>query len=261
MSKMCTPIKRLIVANWKMNPETMKEAEMIALASVKAGTGLKRATLVICPPFPFLSLVAFARMPKSVLLGAQDVYPERVGARTGEVSLGMVKDMRARYVIVGHSERRAAGETSADVAKKTCAILVAGMSPIVCVGECERDVDAKYLRVLREQLLDSLAGVPKNAVSSLVIAYEPVWAIGASSADNPTETSETVLFIRKVLADIFSERAAMSIPILYGGSVSDKNAAAFLSQGGVQGFLLGRSGRDTKQLAGILKAAELTPLS
>jgi triosephosphate isomerase len=135
------------------------------------------------------------------------------------------------------------------------------MSPIVCVGECERDVDAKYLRVLREQLLDSLAGVPKNAVSSLVIAYEPVWAIGASSADNPTETSETVLFIRKVLADIFSERAAMSIPILYGGSVSDKNAAAFLSQGGVQGFLLGRSGRDTKQLAGILKAAELTPLS
>jgi triosephosphate isomerase len=252
--------KRLIVANWKMNPETKKEAETIARASIKAGTGLKRSELVICPPFPFLGLSIFTRIPKSVSLGAQDAYPERAGARTGEVSISMIKDMKARYVVVGHSERRTNGETDADVSRKARAICVAGLTPIVCVGETSRDNDAKYLRFLREQLFNSLAGVPKSSALSIVIAYEPVWAIGASVADDPRETAETVLFIRKTLADIFSERIAMTIPILYGGSVSDRNAAAFLAQGGVQGLLLGRSGRDVKQLAGIVKATELTPI-
>ncbi|NTV22740.1 MAG: triosephosphate isomerase [Candidatus Yonathbacteria bacterium] len=252
-------VKRLVVANWKMNPETKKEAEMLARMSVKIGTGLKRSELVICPPFPFLGLSAYMRMPKSISLGVQDVYPERAGARTGEVSLSMVKDMKARYVIVGHSERRAGGETDALVSKKARAVIAAGMRPIVCVGETSRDGDAKYLRILREQLLESLAGISKNNASTLIVAYEPVWAVGASVADDPHETAETILFIRKTLADMFSERIALTIPILYGGAVSDKNAAAFLAHAGVQGLLLGRSGRDSKQLAGIIKASELTP--
>lgn len=248
--------RRLIVSNWKMNPETKKDAERIARFSLKSGQGVTCTDIVVCPPFPYVGLSIFTKLPKAVSLGAQDIFPERSGAYTGEVSASMLKDMKVRYVILGHSERRALGESDGEVAKKVRSALAVGVRPIVCVGELTRDHEARYLRTLREQLTASLAGVSKISAANIILAYEPVWAVGANVADDPEETAETVLFLRKALADIFSERIAMNIPILYGGSVTDKNAAFFLQKGGVQGLLLGRASRDAKIFAGIVKASE-----
>ena len=168
--------------------------------------------------------------------------------------------MGVSYVIVGHSERRnppaGVGETDEIVSKKAVAALVEGISPIVCVGEAVHDADGAYLSILKEQLKNSLAGVPKSAVSRIVIAYEPIWAIGAKEAMKPEQIRETTLFIKKTVADIFGRDAGLDLPVLYGGSVNWRNAADIIRNGDVQGLLVGRESVNIPGFIELAKAVD-----
>ena len=246
----------LIVGNWKMAPGSAREARAL-LSAVKKAARLSRAHIIVCPPFPFLSMLSGDAKTGKVLLGAQNLSAEKLGAHTGDVSARMLSSLGVRYVIVGHSERRAKGESAADVARKTLAALEAKLTPIVCVGEKERDEHARYFEELSKQIRVSLADISRRDAEKIIIAYEPVWAIGAQakSSDTPESTEEMALFVRKTLADLFGEKVARTIPILYGGSVSEKNAGDFLSRGGVQGLLVGRASQNAKSFSSIISLA------
>lgn len=250
--------KFLIVANWKMNPKTVAEAVREADKIEKTARTLKKVETIIAPPLPFLGFL-LQKQKKGVTVGAQDLSSDRgIGAATGEVSGAILKRFGVKYVLVGHSERRARGEDSETVAEKTAVALKEGVTPIVCVGEQERDDDGMYLQTLRKEIHESLARVPKTRAKDIVIAYEPIWAVGAQAkaADTPEDTLETVLFIKKCLAEVFDRTKAEHIPILYGGSVTPKNASAFLKGGGISGLLVGRASLTPSTFIKILTHAE-----
>jgi len=229
--------KKLVVANWKLNPSTLEEADrIIKIISRAKITG---ATLVVCPPAVFLGRFTSRKM--SLSFGVQDIFYETAGAFTGEYSALMAKSTGARFAIVGHSERRAYGETNKIVAKKVEASLKAKLGTILCVGEKERDTHGHYLSYLKAQIDESLEGVSKNHIDGLIIAYEPLWTIGERSrgAMEARDLHETALFVRKVLHDYFGKKA-LSIPILYGGSVDSENARTLIIDGQVDGLLIGR---------------------
>jgi len=253
-------MKKLIVANWKMNPASLKEALSLFTATKSAGSLLRNVQTVVCVPFLYISELQKKISGHRVVLGAQDAFPEKSGSFTGEVSIDQLKKAGVKYVIVGHSERRAMGEANADVAKKTQAVLRAGLSPIVCIGEHERDEHAEYLSYIRQEVRESLAGISAKDSARLIIAYEPLWAIGSASnrADTPEGTMETVLYIRKVLAEFLPKKTALSLPMLYGGSVNSKNALGFLLYGGVQGLLIGRASLQAKEFTKLLKSVDVS---
>ncbi len=251
--------KKLIVANWKMNPLKGSEAKKMFLGISKIANNLKNVETVICPPLVYLESLGQLVENRSCVLGAQDAFWEHSGAYTGQVSPDMVFNTKARYVIVGHSERRAMGETDEMVNKKIKSILQFPLIPIVCVGENTRDEDGLYIKDLKIQIRRSLAGLTPFELSRVVIAYEPVWAIGAKAKGvcTPAECREIVQVIQQVAADL-SESAdhARRITILYGGSVDITNAEGFLENGSVQGLLIGRASLDPKAFTQILKIAE-----
>ncbi len=248
--------KKIIVGNWKMNPLSLKEAEKLFVNISKFVSGIKKTEIVICPPFLYLEkLKKFAR---KISLGAQDTFWGDVGAFTGEVSADMLYDIGARYVMVGHSERRMMGENNDDINKKIKSALTAGLRPILCVGEKVRDENHDYFNLVKMQLLECLVGVSKNSISKIVIAYEPIWAI-SSTPDRKDATSEDskemVIFIRKILSDKFGAESSQ-IRIIYGGSVNEKDAEDFLKNGGVDGLLPGRASLDPKKFSQIIKICE-----
>ena len=259
MKKSAEKKRTLIVANWKMNPATLADAKKLAAKSKALTRGLKRTRVIVCPPFPFLSDVGGTGT--AYASGAQDVSSEAPGSYTGDVAASQIASLKTAYVIVGHSECRAKGEKSVDVAAKVRATLSAGLTPIVCVGEHERDEDAHYLLTLRDQIHASLEGVSARDLGKVVLAYEPVWAIGGDMANTPDDTAETILFIKKTLMEIGSERAALTIPMLYGGSVDHANAAALLAKEEIDGLLVGRASRDMKKFAAIIDASERRSVS
>ncbi|MFC1721214.1 triose-phosphate isomerase [Patescibacteria group bacterium] len=247
--------KALIIANWKMNPATLAEAKsMYTKIRTQAGK-MQNVQTVVCAPFIYLTELQKLTKGHRCVVGAQDVFYERSGAYTGEVSATMLQKMKMQYVIIGHSERRALGESDDLVSKKVLAALKEKINVVLCVGEEERD-EAEYLHFLREQVKNSLANIPKARLNGIVIAYEPIWAVGEGKRpDTPEDTQETILFIRKVLAEIFDKKIAMSVPILYGGSVNSKNTQSFLIQSAADGLLIGRASLDAKQFGEILKIA------
>ncbi|MBI5742683.1 MAG: triose-phosphate isomerase [Candidatus Niyogibacteria bacterium] len=250
-------MKRIIVANWKMNPPTAKEAGSILAGIAATARGLKNTEAIICPPFLFLSDSKLKTKNSKLAYGAQDVFYESSGAFTGEVSVKMLKDAGVAYVIIGHSERRMhQGESDSLINKKVVAALAAGLKVILCVGERER-VRGELPMVVKEELLADLANVTPQKAKNIIIAYEPIWAIGeGKQADTPEDLFEIVIYIRRTLLDIFGKTLAEKMPLLYGGSVDDKNAAAFLDVAGVQGLLVGRASLDAKKFGNILKIAE-----
>ncbi len=168
----------------------------------------------------------------------------------------MLKDIGVTHIIVGHSERRAGGETDEIVAKKTQAVLEIGIHPIVCVGEKERDAHGLYLETLKDQIKNSLANAPKKLINQLIIAYEPIWAIGAKEAMDPSIVHEMSLFIKKVLSDIYGHDNAINTPILYGGSVNFRNASDIIEKGQVDGLLIGRESVNIPGFIELLKAVD-----
>ena len=244
-----TIMKKIIIANWKQNPKKLSEARKI-ITDLKKLSRKPRFEVVVCPPLPFISALGRA---KSLSLGAQDVSFEKEGAHTGEVSASQLRSVGISYVIVGHSERRAMGETSEIVAKKALAALKEKISPIICIGEKERHSEGAHWQVISREIHASLAGIPRSVISRIVMAYEPIWAIGSSSkgAMRAEDVGESAIFIKKVLSEIYGNTTASKVRIVYGGSVDDKNAKDIANASGVSGFLVGRQSLKPKSFLSI----------
>jgi triosephosphate isomerase len=256
--------KKLLVGNWKMNPVRSEDARHIISAYKKVGTMLEHTSIVACPPFVYLALVAPLKKKSKkgsknsarIFAGAQDVSFESEGAFTGEVSAKMLRDIGVSYVIIGHSERRKMGETDEIVSKKAMAAISTGLCPIICIGEAMRDADGAYLGVIKEQLKRSLPEISKASISKIVIAYEPIWAIGAKEAMKSEQIRETALFIKKIVADLFGRDAGLDLQVLYGGSVNWRNAGDIIRIGGVQGLLVGRESVNIPGFVELAKAVD-----
>ena len=247
--------RKIIAANWKMNM-TLGESDSFLDTFLRELGDEKRLDIVIAPPFTALARVS-ERLSKvqNVKLGAQNMHFEKSGAFTGEVSASMVRELFARYVILGHSERRTLfGETDEIVNKKVRAAFEAALKPIVCVGEtlAERDT-GKVESVLETQLKGSLAGLSSKELSEVIIAYEPVWAIGTGRTATPEQAQEAHAFIRKVLSEIADPATADKIRIQYGGSVKPANTAELMKQPDIDGALVGGASLDARGFAEIVK--------
>lgn len=255
---MASATQYYLVANWKLHPARLAEAKMLAGIVRKRANRCSRVLTVLCPPTIFLAELAARYGSHRLSFGAQNCFFEERGAFTGEIAPQMIKDVRGQYVIIGHSERRALGETNEVVAKKVHAALSAGLLVVLCIGEHERDEEGRYLSFLEDEIAVALDGVSRQRVARLFIAYEPLWAIGrgAESAMSAHDVHETSLFIRKVLRERYGERIAFTAPILYGGSVAPENAATLVRDGEVQGLLVGHKSIDPPAFAEIMGALE-----
>jgi triosephosphate isomerase len=232
--------KKFIAGNWKMFTTRASAQELAAAIARGVGAG-GRVDVAVCPPFPYLLPVAEVLRGSRVALGAQNLYPEKEGAFTGEVSPAMLLDCGCRYVILGHSERRhVLHEDDAFINRKVHAALSAGLQPILCVGETLADREANRTeKVLETQLAGGLAGVTADGLARLVVAYEPVWAIGTGRNATPEQAEEVHAFIRGWVGGKFGEESARRLPIQYGGSAKPENVAALLGQPDVDGALVG----------------------
>jgi len=251
------PIRRpLIAANWKMY-KTVQEAVAYVREFLPLVEGASDVDIVVAPPFTAIHAAVNAADGSRVAVAAQDMYWEREGAFTGEISTGMLKDVGATHVIIGHSERRTKfGETDAQVNRKARAALAAGLSPIVCIGETldERESDRTF-EVLDRQVKLGLEGVSEEAVAAIAIAYEPVWAIGTGRTATSAQAQEAHAHIRGRLRAWFGHRAAEGCRILYGGSVKPGNTAELVGQADVDGALVGGASLDPKTFAEIVAAS------
>ena len=253
--------QKFVVGNWKMHT-TAAEARRLAKAIVD-GVGIEdRVSVAVCPPFPYLALVGEILKGSRVALGAQNLYPEKEGAFTGEVSPTMLLDLGCKYVILGHSERRhKLGESDAFINQKVRVALAAGLDVIFCVGETldQRKADQTEA-VLDRQLIQGLAGVSADTLTRLSIAYEPVWAIGKPGHDaTPQQAQEAHAVIRRRFGQMFGEKSAQALVIQYGGSVKPENAAALLSRHGVDGALIGGASLHADQFLAIVRAGISEP--
>jgi triosephosphate isomerase len=242
-----------IAANWKMNKTVAEAAQFIdTLLPRIAAT---QSDVVVCPPFTALTAVVERRYGTAVKVAAQNMHEEESGAFTGEVSAAMLVELDVEAVILGHSERRQFfAETDEALARKVPAALAADLEPILCVGESEEARDGGETEaVLERQLQTDLAGVDSVALSGVVIAYEPIWAIGTGRVATPEQAQEACAFIRDVLR--LRGAAAEEIRIIYGGSVKPGNAAEILSQADVDGALVGGAALDPEDFAAIVEAA------
>jgi len=248
--------KPIIAGNWKMN-KTIK-------ATVELITGFKRelsdvdaVDIIVCPTYTALSDARELLMDSNIKLGAQDLYWEESGAFTGEISPDMIKDVGCTYVIIGHSERRKYfSETNDTVNKKTKAAIAAGLLPIVCVGENLNEREAnKTFDVVEDHIKGSLAGLTKEDMAKITVAYEPVWAIGTGKTATPDQAQEVHKYIRELLAGIFGEETALSVRIQYGGSVKPDNIRELIAKDDVDGALVGGGSLKIDSFVGIVKGA------
>jgi len=241
-------MKPLVAANWKMNPKTLREAKKL-LGAIK--TNNKVETLV-CPPSVFLSSLS----SKKIKLGAQNCYFEEKGAFTGENSVLQIKSLGAKYIISGHSERRGYfGETDEEVNKKLKAILKEGISPILCIGETEKQrKEGNTEKVLQKQLKADLDGISSAKFSKIVVAYEPIWAIGTGNACEAEEAQKMRILIKKILGEIYNKKVAQKTRVLYGGSVKSHNAEKYVKEAGFEGLLVGGASLKAIEFSKIIKA-------
>jgi len=246
--------RRTIAGNWKMFKTEIETQAFFSEFLVLVG-GITRCDVVVAPPFTSLHVAVAAAKGSPVAISAQDVHWEREGAFTGEVSATMLADAGCRYVIIGHSERRQYfGETDEAVAKKTRAALAAGLTPIVCLGETlEHRESAAQEQVCRQQFLAGPGSLTAEEFSRILIAYEPVWAIGTGKTATPEIAAEAHRFIRRCAAERFSLDQASQLRILYGGSVKPDNIQGLLAQDELDGALVGGASLDPKGFAKIVK--------
>jgi triosephosphate isomerase len=244
----------LIVGNWKAYVDTLEKAKRLYAAGKRLGAA-GHHDIVLAPSAPYLGLLSTTNR-SNVEFAAQDISRAEGGAATGEVTAEAVASVGATYVIIGHSERRAGGETDAIVLEKVRLALRAGLTPIVCIGESSRDSEAAYLHFLRSQIASVYTPLSLKERARIVLAYEPIWAIGKSAADaiTPADLNEMILYIRKVLAEYLSGKGSTKAQILYGGSVEPVNAGALKKASGINGFLVGRASTDAANFGALVKA-------
>lgn len=234
----------LIVANWKAYVEDGAKVKKLFAASRK----LAHATgcdIVLAPPAPFLGALAL-RNKSSVAFAAQDISRTTGGAKTGEITAQAYLAGGAAYAIIGHSERRSAGDTDDIVAEKLAHALAHGLTPILCVGETERDGEGRYLAVVREELTRAIEPLAPKERAKVIVAYEPLWAINKNAAAviEPNDLAEMVLYIRKVLAELLPGKSSAHSFVLYGGSVEPENIRDIAAGSSVDGFLVGHASVD-----------------
>lgn len=243
----------LVVANWKAHVEDATKAKLLASLAKKLSR-TSRIHIVLAPPAPLLGLIS--SRPGKIAFAAQDISATTGGAQTGENTVGAYAAAGASYVILGHSERRAAGETETIIGEKLARTLAHGLVPILCIGEHERDKEGKYLSVIRESLTKALLPLGLKDRAKVAIAYEPVWAIGKSAQDAiaPSDLAEMILYIRKVLAELLPGTTGAKAVILYGGSVEAGNARTLSEQSGIDGFLVGHASAEPDMFGALVRA-------
>lgn len=244
----------LIVANWKAYVSDLTKARAL-FAQSKRLIRSSKVRLVLAPPAPLLGVLALHNT-SSVAFAAQDLSSVTGGAHTGEATASAYRAAGAAYAIVGHSERRAAGDTGAIVAEKAARALANNLTPILCVGELARDEQGRYLIVVREQITTALMPLTGKERRRVIIAYEPRWAIGqhADRSIAPTDLAEMVLYIRKVLAELLPGRSSASTQVLYGGAVEEENIRALAGAAQVDGFLVGHASADPVPFSALVRA-------
>jgi len=247
--------KKIVAGNWKMN-KSIAEAEDLASGIRRELAECREVDVILCPPFTSLKIVGDVISHTYLKLGAQDMHWENDGAYTGEISTAMLRDLFCRYVILGHSERRAYfEETDAAVNRKARAALDAHLCPIVCVGETLEEREAgRAEEVVGGQIKGSLAGLV-DEIDKLVVAYEPVWAIGTGKTATPAQAQEMHAFIRGVVAEMTTGDAAGDLRIQYGGSVKPANAAELFGQPDIDGGLVGGAALEARSFVEIVRAA------
>jgi triosephosphate isomerase len=246
--------KPIIAGNWKMN-KTATEARDLATRLIPLVSGVKDRDIVLAPPFTALSAVAAAIKGTNMALSAQDLFWEDKGAFTGQISAEMLLDSGCKYVIIGHSERRQYfGETDETVNKKLRQALNKGLLPIVCVGETLKEREAgKANEVIERQLTGALKGVIAAEMQKVVIAYEPVWAIGTGKTATPQQANEIHAFIRQKITSLYSGDVAGSLRIQYGGSVTPENVSQLMAMPDIDGALVGGASLKPESFAALVK--------
>jgi triosephosphate isomerase len=247
----------LVAGNWKMN-KTVAEALRLVEQLLPGLQSISGVEKLLCPPAPALMPLSAILEGKEIALGAQNLYWEKEGAFTGELSAGMVKEF-CQYVILGHSERRSIfHESDADIQRRVQTALAADLRPVVCVGETlEQNEAGRAAEIVSSQLRTALEGAQILTADALVIAYEPVWAIGTGKAATP-EATNTLLrnVVRPTLAGLFGEQIAEDVRVLYGGSVNAANAASFFAEAEIDGALVGGASLKAQEFVGIVQAAQ-----
>lgn len=249
--------KRIVAGNWKMNKNFFEAEELVAqLAESLQEHKSENKIVIICPPFPYLELATDIAEEANFSVGAQNVYPEDSGAFTGEISPSMLESMQVEYCIIGHSERRKYfNENHEFLARKLDALLKHGIKPVFCCGELLPEREAgNHFSVVEKQLNDSLFHLTKKEMPEVVIAYEPVWAIGTGVNATPEQAQEMHAFIRRLIAGKYSEKLSADITILYGGSCNAKNAAELFGKPDVDGGLIGGASLKVEEFLTIIRA-------
>jgi len=246
-------MKPLIVANWKMNPQTLAEAKQLFDSVRKGLENIKNTIVVICPPFLYISNLKSKIL--NLKLGGQDCFWEKSGAFTSGISPFMLKNLGCDYVILGHSERRIHfGDTNEIINKKIKTAISAGLKPIFCIGETDKEKkEGETKSVLTTQIEKGLIGISADQIKDIVIAYEPVWAIGTGNPCSPGETKKAILFIREIISKLYPEIIIDNLRILYGGSVNGENAEDYFLKSGIDGFILGGASLKPKELIKIVE--------
>ncbi len=248
---------KFIAGNWKMNCNRQQTRELIA-ALLEATKPISKTTIMVAPPFPSLHVASEILQGKNISLGAQNCFWEDQGAFTGEVSVGMLKDVGCRYVILGHSERRQYfKETDQDVNRKIHAALRYDLLPIICVGESlEQREQGSTLKIVEQQVRKGLEGFSPQQANTFTIAYEPVWAIGTGRAATPHDAVEVHIMIRSTLNDLFGSKTAEMILIQYGGSVNAENSETFIQEEEIDGALVGGASLKADSFSKIILTTE-----
>ena len=248
--------RNIIAGNWKLNKTNLEAIDLVTLLK-RDLSDINDIDIVVCPPFTALSDVNDVLSESNIGLGAQNLYWEESGAFTGEISAPMIKSAGARYLIIGHSERRQFfGETDQTVNKKVKAALKTELIPIVCIGETLKEREQnKTFEIIKTQFSDSLAGFTKNEIETMVIAYEPVWAIGTGKTATPQQAQEVHKFIRDLLIKKYGQATAVRVRIQYGGSVKPDNIAELMSQEDIDGALVGGASLQHESFVKIVKNA------
>jgi len=246
-------MKPLIVANWKCNPVSLREAKRLFNSVKKGIKDFKGAEVIICPPFIYLPELNSRR--SKIKLGAQNCFWEDGGAFTGEISAKMLQSLGCKYVIIGHSERRGYfKETDSMANRKMISALQNKLKPILCIGETEEEKNkGDFSKVIRSQIEKSLKKIPRARITDIAIAYEPIWAIGTGKACRPAQAQVTNLLIRKVISSLYSRNVAEKMPVLYGGSVNKDNALSYLRESQMAGLLIGGASLRPKEFIRIIK--------
>jgi triosephosphate isomerase len=239
---------KIIAGNWKLNPQTLKEAKFIFNFVKRNAKKFRNVKIIIFPPFLYLSYFLKFKIPKNLSLGAQNCFWEEKGAFTGEISPTMLKNLKVEYVILGHSERRRYfGETDQIINKKLRVVLKTKLKPILCIGETKKErKEGKTFKVLKRQIKKAFKDLSSRTyynISSVIVAYEPFWAIGTGLACDPKKAREVLVFLRKILK---------KNKILYGGSVNLKNAKNYIDEG-FDGLLIGGASLRPKEFIQIIR--------